>query len=431
MPAQGAAAVTTFSEESDMAVFRPFCAVRPSKEKAADVAALPYDVMTSAEARVMTKDAPLSFLHVDRAEIDLPEGTDLYSDEVYEKAAANLRGLIDDGVLIRDPDRCYYLYREIMDGRAQTGIVGCASIDEYISGTIKKHELTVAAKEADRIRHVDVCNANTGIIFLTFRNSPALEERMESITGHDEPLYDFVAEDGVRHIVWKVGDPSDVRMFEESFSQIPALYIADGHHRTASAVRVGEKRRREHPGYTGEEEFNYFLSVLFPQDQLMILDYNRAVKDLGGRTAQQFLEELDKTFEIKCEGSTAVKPSCKGEFGLCLCDGKWYRLKLREMPDSSDPVSSLDVSVLQDKVLGPLLGITDPKEDPRISFIGGIRGLEELERRIESGSDMAAFSMYPTSLEELFAVADAGELMPPKSTWFEPKLLSGLFIHRL
>lgn len=422
-----------------MAVFRPFCAVRPSKEKAADVAALPYDVMTSAEARVMTKDAPLSFLHVDRAEIDLPEGTDLYSDEVYEKAAANLRGLIDDGVLIRDPDRCYYLYREIMDGRAQTGIVGCASIDEYISGTIKKHELTVAAKEADRIRHVDVCNANTGIIFLTFRNSPALEERMEAITGHDEPLYDFVSEDGVRHIVWKVGDPSDVRMFEESFSQIPALYIADGHHRTASAVRVGEKRRREHPGYTGEEEFNYFLAAAFPASQLSIWDYNRVVKDLNGLTEDAFLEKLSQVFHVTPleqpedgseEALAALKPAEKHMMTLYM-DGKWFSLKaLSGTYDPDDTVMRLDVSILQRNVLSPILGIEDPRTDARISFVGGIRGMKELKRLVDNGA-AAAFAMYPTGMDDLMAIADDNRIMPPKSTWFEPKLRSGLFIHEL
>ena len=413
-----------------MANIRAFTAYRPARGLEQKIAALPYDVYSREEAKEVVSSNPLSFLSIDRAETQFPDNVSTYDDRVYLKAKSMLDEWIADGRFIRDDSPCYYLYEQTMNGRAQTGIVACASIDDYLSGVIKKHENTRVDKEIDRIRHVDTCNAQTGPIFLCYRNHPVLDQLIGECK-QDTPEYDFVSDTGIRNRVWVISDPAKIATVRDTFSEIGQIYIADGHHRCASAVKVGLKRREENPGYTGDEEFNYFLSVLFPQDQLMILDYNRAVKDLGGRTAQQFLEELEKTFEIKCEGSTAVKPSCKGEFGLCLCDGKWYRLKLREMPDSSDPVSSLDVSVLQDKVLGPLLGITDPKEDPRISFIGGIRGLEELERRVESGSDMAAFSMYPTSLEELFAVADAGELMPPKSTWFEPKLLSGLFIHRL
>ena len=413
-----------------MANIRAFTAYRPAKGMEEKIAALPYDVYSREEAKKVVSANPLSFLAIDRAETQFPDTVSTYDDRVYLKAKSMLDDWIADGRFIKDASPCYYLYEQTMNGRAQTGIVACASIDDYLTGVIKKHENTRVDKEIDRIRHVDTCNAQTGPIFLCYRNHPVLDRLIEECK-NETPEYDFVSDSGIRNRVWVISDTEKIRTVRDTFSQIGQIYIADGHHRCASAVKVGLKRREENPGYTGEEEFNYFLSVLFPQDQLMILDYNRAVKDLGGRTAQQFLSELDKIFEIKCEGTTAVKPNCKGEFGLCLCDGNWYRLSLRELPDRSDPVSSLDVSVLQDRVLGPLLGITDPKEDPRISFIGGIRGLEELQRRVESGSDMAAFSMYPTSLEELFAVADAGKLMPPKSTWFEPKLLSGLFIHKL
>ncbi len=422
-----------------MAVMRPFRAVRPSPEAAKDVAALPYDVMSSAEARVMAADKPLSFLHVDRAEIDLPEGTDIYSDEVYRKASDNLQKMIAEGALIRDGETCFYLYREIMDGRAQTGIVGCASIDDYRSGVIKKHELTVAAKEADRIRHVDACGANTGLIFLAFKDHEEIERRMEEITGTEDPIYDFVSEDGIRHIVWRVADKDDITLFREGFAGIPSLYIADGHHRAASAYRVGVMRREDNPGYTGEEEFNFFLAAAFPASQLSIWDYNRVVKDLNGLAEEDFLRKLEEHFSVKKvpdpgsdseEGLLEIKPSKKHEFALCL-GGCWYILEAKkESVDEGDPVGRLDVSILQEKVLGPLIGIRDPRTDPRISFVGGIRGMRELGRRVNEGA-AAAFALYPTSMDDLMAIADAGMIMPPKSTWFEPKLRSGLLIHEL
>ena len=419
-----------------MACFKPFRALRPDVKYAAEVAALPYDVMSSREARVMTEGKPLSFLHVDRAEIDLPEGTDLYSDEVYAKAAFNLKKLEEDGILIGDKEACYYLYREIMDGRSQTGIVGCASIDDYLSGVIKKHELTVAAKEADRIRHVDECNANTGIIFLTFRGCRDVEERMREITEKEMPLYDFVSEEGVRHTVWKVADEKDVRLFQEGFASIECLYIADGHHRAASAVRVGEKRRKEAGTYSGQEEFNFFLAAAFPASQLSIWDYNRVVKDLNGMTEEEFLKKLEELFFVKPlpdpenQDLSALKPAEKHCMTLYL-GGKWYALTLRPgIADEADPVKKLDVSILQEHVLTPLLGIKDPRTDARIAFVGGIRGLGELKKRVDEGA-AAAFAMYPTSMEELMAIADADRIMPPKSTWFEPKLRSGLFIHAL
>ena len=422
-----------------MAVFRPFYAIRPVPEKAGDVAALPYDVMSSAEARVMTKEAPDSFLHVDRAEVDLPEGTDIYSDEVYEKAAENLKSLQERGLLMRDPDKCYYLYREIMDGRSQTGVVGCASIDDYMSGVIKKHELTVAAKEADRIRHVDVCNANTGLIFLAFRESADLKALIRTVKEREAPLYDFTSDDGVRHTVWKVSDERDIGVIQKSFFSMPALYIADGHHRTASAVSVGMKRRQEHPDFTGDEEFNFFLAAAFPATELSILDYNRVVKDLGGMSEEAFLAGLEESFEVSPladpygEDEAAFKAQRPAEAHTIsmYLSGKWYSLKAKEGSfDPADPVGRLDVSILQTKVLTPLLGIRDPRTDARISFVGGIRGLKELKERVDAGAAVA-FAMYPTSMEDLMAIADEQKIMPPKSTWFEPKLRSGLFIHEL
>jgi len=413
-----------------MADIRAFAAFRPAVGLEDKIAALPYDVYSREEARKVVSENPLSFLAIDRAETQFPDSVGTYDDCVYEKAKSMLDEAIENGSFVHDAFPCYYLYEQTLEGRAQSGIVACASIDDYLSGVIMQHEKTRADKEMDRIRHVDTCNAQTGPIFLCYRNHPALDRLMNE-TREESPEYDFVTREGVRNRVWVISDPEKKEAIRGAFAGIGQIYIADGHHRCASAVKVGLKRRQENPGYTGKEEFNYFLSVLFPMDQLLVMDYNRAVRDLCGRTPQQFLSELENIFEISCEGTEPVRPARKGEFGLFLADGNWYRLRLLSEPDPHDPVKSLDVSVLQDRVLGPLLGIRDPKEDPRISFIGGIRGLGELERRVESGSDMAAFSMYPTSMEELFAVADAGELMPPKSTWFEPKLLSGLFIHKL
>ena len=422
-----------------MADYRPFCAWRPTKEHAAEVAALPYDVMSSLEAREMVKGHPLSFLHVDRAEVDFPVETDIYSDEVYEKAAANLRGLKESGVLVRDAEASYYLYREVMGEHSQVGIVGCASVDEYLSGKIKKHELTVSAKEKDRIRHVDACDANTGVIFLAFRDDEEIMARMDAILSRSEPDTDFTSEDGVRHTVWRVSDPKDVAFFRGAFKKIPALYIADGHHRTASAVRVGEMRRRGKADLTGEEEFSYFLSAAFPASSLKILDYNRVVSDLHGMTDEAFLEKLGESFAVERlpeasgdaeEDLSFAKPKEPHTMSLYL-GGAWYRLTAHgDAYDPDDPVSRLDVQILQEKVLTALLDIKDPRTDSRIAFVGGIRGLSELKRRVDGGAK-AAFAMYPTSMEDLMAIADAGRIMPPKSTWFEPKLRSGLFIHDL
>ena len=413
-----------------MAEIRAFAALRPAKGLEDKIAALPYDVYNRNEAKRVVRSNPLSFLAIDRAETQFPDSVGTYEDCVYEKARDMLDEAIEKGRFVQDSAPCYYLYEQTMNGRAQTGIVACASIDDYISGVIKKHEKTRVDKEIDRIRHVDTCNAQTGPIFLCYRNISALDELMRA--RKQEPAEcDFLSEGGIRNRVWVISDKESIKIIYDAFRDTDKIYIADGHHRCASAVKVGLKRREQFPDHTGEEEFNYFLAVLFPQDQLMVMDYNRVVKDLNGLAPDQFLDTLGQDFEITCEGKQPVRPVQKGEYGLYLCDGNWYRLTARKAPDSGDPVKSLDVSVLQDKVLEPVLNIRDPKEDSRISFVGGIRGLEELQKTVDSGKAMAAFSMYPTSMSELFAVADAGELMPPKSTWFEPKLLSGLFIHRL
>jgi len=414
-----------------MAIVKPFKAVRPDPQYAAQVAALPYDVMNSDEARDMVAGNPYSFLHVDKAEIDLDPTIDVYDEQVYLKARENLEKLIGSGVLAQDAQPGYYIYRLTMDGRAQTGLVGCCAIDDYLNDEIKKHEKTRADKEADRIRHVDTTGANTGPIFLTCRANDALNGIIGDWVRSNDPVYDFTADDGVRHEVWAIGGGDEIQRIEAVFAGIPALYIADGHHRCASAVKVGQKRRAENPDYTGDEEFNYFLAVVFPEDQLKILDYNRVVADLAANTPAAFLEKLSEHFDVAAhEGEDPFRPTAKHRIGLYL-DGKWYGMTAKPATyEGKDTVGSLDVSILQNCVLEPILGIVDPRTDKRIDFIGGIRGLGELERRVSEGM-AAAFAMYPTSVSDLMNIADAGLLMPPKSTWFEPKLRSGLFIHQL
>ena len=411
-----------------MAVVKPFICIRPAKEHAAEVAALPYDVYNRKEACAAVKGNPLSFLNIDRAETQFSDDVDTYADCVYEKARELLDSQIADGIYVTDAGDHYYLYELTMDGRSQTGIVACCSIDDYVNGVIKKHENTREEKELDRIRHVDTVNAQTGPIFLAYRQNIALKE----IVAEEKTkpaLYDFVSDDGIRHRVWRIDGADRTDAIEAAFAAIPSTYIADGHHRAASAVKVGLKRRTKHPGYTGEEPFNYFLSVLFPDEELMILPYNRVVRDLNGMSTEQFFEKLKEKFELEEIGKEPYAPVQKGTFGMYL-DGTWYALKILPQYRSADPVKGLDVSILQDHLLAPVLGIDDPRTDKRIVFIGGIRGLKELERRVSEDMEVA-FSMYPTSIEELLSVADAGLLMPPKSTWFEPKLRSGLFIHRL
>lgn len=414
--------------EKFMAQIRPFSAYRPAPGLEAKIAALPYDVYNRQEACQVVAANPDSFLAIDRAETGFGQSVDTYAPEVYERAAKLLHDRIAEGKFIQEEKPCYYIYEQTMDGRSQTGIVACASIDDYCNNVIKKHENTRADKEQDRIRHVDLCNMQTGPIFLAYRASSVLKNIMAG-TKREEPVYDFISEDGVGHRVWVISDDEKIAQIRREFEGIPAIYIADGHHRCASAVKVGLKRREENPDYTGEEEFNYFLSVLFPDEELHIMDYNRVVRDLNGYDTESFLAGIGQKFHVEKKGPEPFRPGRKGEFGMYLED-QWYCLTAKEEIRSEDAVEGLDVSLLQKYLLEPVLGIQDPKTDKRIDFVGGIRGLEELERRVHTDMKVA-FSMYPTSIGELFAVADAGRLMPPKSTWFEPKLRSGLFLHTL
>lgn len=412
-----------------MATIKPFKCIRPEKNVVSKVAALPYDVYNRDEALEEVLKEPLSFLKIDRAETQFDKDFNPYDKQVYEKARDILQEMLQDGTLLNDNEEGYYIYELTMNGRSQTGVVGCASIDDYLNDVIKKHEKTREDKEIDRINHVDICNAQTGPIFLAYRSQEIINEVVNKIKT-EEVLYNFIAQDGVKHVVWKVSEEADVKVIAEAFKNIDNIYIADGHHRTASAVKVGLKRREENPGYTGDEEFNFFLSVLFPHDQLMILDYNRVVKDLNGYSKEDFLYELSRNFKVEEVGSEAYKPEEKATFGMYL-DNTWYKLTLDEELLSDDPVQGLDVAILENNLLSPILNIKDIRTDKRIDFVGGIRGLKELEKRVDSGEMKVAFSMHPTSITELFDVSDANELMPPKSTWFEPKLRSGIFIHEL
>lgn len=412
-----------------MATINPFQCVRPKKELASQIAALPYDVYSREEAKKEVLQEPLSFLRIDRAETQFRDSVSTYDDRVYLKAKELLDGMIADGSFITDEEAGYYIYEQIMDGRSQTGIVACAAIDDYLNNTIKKHEDTREEKELDRIKHVDRCNAQTGPIFLAYRSNLILN-RVVAEVKKSAPEYYFISADDITHYVWKVTDPHDIHTICATFESIHDIYIADGHHRAASAVKVGLKRRKEVKNYTGKEPFNFFLSVLFPDDQLMIMPYNRCVKDLNGLKTEAFLQKVQQSFVIKEIGKQPIEPKEKGSFGMYV-SGKWYLLEAKEeLKMITDPVLSLDVSLLQNYLLKPILGIDDPRTDKRIDFIGGIRGLVELQRRAEKDMKVA-FSMYPTSIEELFQVSDANKRMPPKSTWFEPKLRSGLFIHRL
>ena len=407
----------------------PFQSVRPNPSLADRIAALPYDVYNREEACIEVKKEPLSFLKIDRAETQFDNSVDTYDDRVYEKARETLDEMIADGSFLMDEKPCFYVYELTMNGRSQTGIVACSSIDDYVNGTIRKHENTREEKEIDRINHVDRTNAQTGPIFLVYRS---VEEINRIVRKEKEktPVYDFTSPDGITHRAWVISDSNVIEKMKQAFAAVPTTYIADGHHRCASAVKVGLKRRKEHPDYTGQEEFNRFLSVLFPDDQLYIMPYNRVVKDLAGMTKEEFLEAVRKAgFTVSYLGDTPFAPEEKGTFGMYLNDG-WYRLTADKSLVVDDPVEGLDVSILQNNLLRPILKIADPRTDKRIDFVGGIRGLSELEKRVAEDCTVA-FSMYATSIQELLDVADAGLLMPPKSTWFEPKLRSGLFIHRL
>ena len=415
-----------------MAIVRAFRAIRPTAQLASKVAALPYDVMNSEEARQMVVGNPYSFLHVDKAEIDLDPAIDLYDTRVYEKARDNLNAMIQKGVFVQDDAPCLYIYKQVMNGRSQIGIVGCTSVDDYRNNIIKKHELTRADKEQDRINHVDYCDANTGPIFLTYRAQDGINAIVDAQMSEKAPVYDFVSEDGIGHTVWVVDDPAVIEKVCTLFAGVDYLYIADGHHRSASAVRVGMKRREAKPDYDGSEEFNYFLSVIFPDNHLYIMDYNRIVKDLNGNTPASFMEKVEEKFAVTpYAGEGVLKPDKKHTYGMYL-EGKWYLLEAKEGTyDAADPVAQLDVSILQSNLLHPILGIGDPRTDKRIDFVGGIRGLKALSDRVDSGEMAVAFSMFPTTMEDLMDIADAGAIMPPKSTWFEPKLRSGIFIHKL
>lgn len=411
-----------------MAVIRPFAGIRPCKEKVSNIAALPYDVYNRTEAKAEVMKEPDSFLKIDRAETQFDDSVDTYAPEVYQKAHDTLWEMVEKGDFIREEAPCYYIYELTMDGRTQTGITACASIDDYQNNVIKKHENTRAEKEADRIRHVDTCNAQTGPIFLAYRANAVISEVVSKVK-KEQPEYDFISSDGIGHRVWVIDSAEDVATIQNAFEGIHEIYIADGHHRCASAVRVGQMRRQANPDYDGTEEFNYFLSVLFPDEELMILDYNRVVKDLNGLSGVELLEKMGELFVVTPVDKSDRKPQKAGTFSMYL-EGQWYLCEIQERLIPADPVKGLDVSLLQDLLLSPVLAIGDPKTDARIDFVGGIRGLDELERRCEVDAKVA-FAMYPTSIAQLFDVADAGLLMPPKSTWFEPKLRSGIFIHEI
>lgn len=407
-----------------MARIRPFRALRPPVERAAAVAAVPYDVVDTAEAAALAEGNPLSFLHVSRPEIDLPAGTDLYSDEVYEKARENFDALVERVPLFTEETPSLYLYRQRMGEHEQTGLVACCSVDEYDDDRIKKHERTRRDKEDDRTRHLLTLEAQTGLVFLTYRGRREIDDLVAEIRP-DEPLYDFVAPDGIGHTVWRVPNP---QRFVSLFENVSALYVADGHHRSASASRARAAMRDENPAHTGEEAYNFVLAVLFPAEELRILPYNRVVKDLNGATPEAFLAAVGERFEVT-EGASPTP--ARGEFSMYL-GGRWYGLvPPAGSVDADDPIASLDVSVLQDRLLAPVLGVEDPRTDKRIGFVGGIRGTAELERLVDSGREAVGFSLHPTTLDDLMRIADAGEIMPPKSTWFEPKLRDGLLIHKI
>lgn len=415
-----------------MVTVKPFQAVRPVKEKAKQIAALPYDVVTRKEAKKEIDSHPLSFLTVDRAEATMDDSIDLHDEQVYQKAKEHYENYLENGHMKKDDTPSFYLYELTMDEKSQTGLVSCVSIDEYLDKTIKTHEYTREEKEQDRIQHVDTLDANTGPIFLTYRHQDEIDDFMDEIKENKQPEYDFTSEDNIDHRVWIVEKAEHIERLVNYFNEVEDLYIADGHHRAASAVKVGQKRREENPKYNGDEEFNYFLAALFPDNELTILDYNRVVKGLNGLSEKEFLSKLEEDFVVSYRGEKGdpVHPHTPGEFGLYV-NNKWYQLIAREMSyDKGDPIGHLDVSILQDNVLSPILGIENPRVDDRIDFVGGVRGLGELEKRVDEDMDLA-ISLYPTMIEELMDVADYGLVMPPKSTWFEPKLRSGLFIHEL
>jgi len=413
-----------------MATVKPFKGIRPKPDMAEKVVALPYDVMNRKEAAKMAQGNPYSFLHISRSEIDFPNDVSPYEKKVYQKAKNNLEKMMAAGILQQDEKANYYIYQQTMDARTQTGIVARTSVDEYMNNVIKKHEHTRPQKEEDRFKHFDVCNGNTEPVFFAYRSKKAITDLVNLWIKHNNPVYGFSTEDEVDHKLWIVDDNEIIESIRQGFEDVSNLYIADGHHRTASAVRAAIKRREENPNHKGDEDYNYIMSVVFPDTELKIMDYNRVVKDLYGLTNEEFIEKVKEVFDIKpIADDEPFKPEEQHCFGMYL-EGQWYELRAnKSIIHEGDPIKKLDVSILQDALLSPILGIENPRTDDRIDFVGGIRGLKELEKRVEE--DMAvAFSLYPTSIKDLFQIADAGEVMPPKSTWFEPKLLSGLFVYR-
>ena len=413
-----------------MAKITPFKGLRPSKQLAAEVATLPYDVVSVAEAREFKKD-PYNFYHVTRSEIDLPENVDVHSQQVYEKAAENLEAMIKDKVLVQDPEPCYYIYELVMDGRSQTGLVCGSSIDDYNNGIVKKHEFTRPEKELDRINHIRATGAQTGIVFLAYNDCESVQTIIDNWKRDHKPAYDFTAHDGVRHIFWVIDDYPKVAAITHSFAQdVPCTYIADGHHRAASAAKVCQEMRENGYSVDGDEMFNYFVTCIFPASQLEIMDYNRVSKDLNGMIPAEFIQALEKQFTINRLGDEAFKPKQPHEFGMYL-DGAWYKLVANEGTYTNDPIGVLDVTILQQNVLDKLLNIKDPRVDKRVDFIGGIRGMDALKKRVDSKEAAVAFSLYPVTIQQLFDIADSGNVMPPKSTWFEPKLRDGLVVYTI
>lgn len=415
-----------------MATVRPFAALRPPKNLAEKVSSLPYDVMNHDEAVAMARGNAQSFLHVCRADIDTSEAL-IHAPETYAKSRENLEKFVAAETLVRDEKPCFYIYRQMLWGRVQTGIVGCASVDEYLDGTIRKHELTRKEKELDRIEHFDACSAQTEPVFLAYRKHEGIAAVVREWIRFHRPDYDFRTDDGVSHVLWKVDDDAAIAAIRDGFAEVPALYIADGHHRTASSAAVSARRRAAHPDYAGTEEFNFLMAVIFCDEDLFIMDYNRVVRDLNGLGEAEFLAKISEKFDVAPAGTPGpFAPRRKHEFGMFL-GGRWYAVAARAGTfDEADPIASLDCAILQANLLAPVLGIADPRTDARIDFVGGIRGLGELERRCrESGNGAVAFALFPVTMADLFRVADAGEIMPPKSTWFEPKLRSGLFLHEI
>lgn len=413
-----------------MKLIRPFIALRPKKDIAARVAAPPYDVLNREEAFAMAMGNDVSFLRINKPEIDVDTAIDVYDSRVYQRGADNLQKFINEGIMLRDSSACFYVYKQVMGEHSQVGLVAAASVEAYEQDLIKKHEFTRPVKEDDRVNHINTLGAQVGPVFLTYRARADIDELIAQVTA-TTPEYDFVSDDGNQHVFWVVSDEGFVDKIQTAFDQVDCLYVADGHHRSAAAQRVKNLRKAANPTHTGEESYNFFSSVIFPDNQMQILDYNRVIKDLNGLSEEEFLDKIQACFNVKESPSGAIKPAHEHQFTLYL-NAQWYVLDIIDgLWDENDPVRRLDVSILQENLFSPVLGIEDQRLDKRIDFVGGIRGLGELEKRVNSGEFQLAFAIYPTSIQSLLAVADAGEVMPPKSTWFEPKLKSGLFVHML